>query len=395
MTPAEQIAELRRGTVDFLSPSELEAKIARGKPLNVKAGFDPTAPDLHLGHTVVLQLMRRFQKLGHHVQFLIGDFTGRIGDPTGKKTTRPPLKDEEIRANAETYKAQVFKVLDPQKTEVMFNDTWFSKMSVADFIRVCSKYTVAQMLTREDFRGRFDKEEPIAIHELLYALVQGYDSVAMKADVELGGGDQKLNLLVGRFLQREYGQEPQVVMTVPLLVGTDGVNKMSKSLGNYIGITEPPDAQFGKTMSISDETMWKWYELLSDKSNDELKKLKVDVEAGRVHPKAAKVDLAKEIVTRFHGADAAKAAAAEFERVHANRETPEVLSELNMPAPARVLQAMITAGFASSKSDARRLIEQGGVTVDGAKITDLAASLAAGRYVLKVGKKSFVRLIVR
>jgi tyrosyl-tRNA synthetase len=385
---AEQIKILKRGTTDFLSPGELEKKIEKGKPLNVKAGFDPTAPDLHLGHTVVLQLMRRFQKLGHHVQFLIGDFTGRIGDPTGKKTTRPPLKDEEIRANADTYKAQVFKVLDPQKTEVMFNDAWFSKMSVADFLRLCSKYTVSQMLAREDFRNRYDKEEPIAIHELLYALVQGYDSVAMKADVELGGYDQKLNLLVGRFLQKEYGQEPQVVMTVPLLLGLDGVNKMSKSLGNYIGITEPPTEMFGKTMSISDATMWQWYELLSDASDEQI----AELEKG--HPKAAKSALATEIVTRFHDAAAAKRAADEFEKVHGrDRGVPDQLDEHAVGA-GKLLDALVTTKLVASKGEGRRLIEQGGLTLDDLKVSDIAFALKPGRYTVRLGKNRFAKLIV-
>ncbi|HVO32003.1 MAG TPA: tyrosine--tRNA ligase [bacterium] len=392
-TPAEQVKELSRGTVDFLTPEELEKKIGKGKPLNVKAGFDPTAPDLHLGHTVVLQKMRRFQQFGHHIQFLIGDFTGRIGDPTGKNETRPPLSDEQINANAETYKAQVFKILDPEKTEVMFNAAWFSKMPVADFIKLASKYTVARMLERDDFEKRYKSGTPISIHEFLYPLAQGYDSVAMKADVELGGSDQKFNLLVGRGLQKEYGQESQVVLTMPLLVGLDGQKKMSKSLGNYIGITEPPKEMFGKTLSISDATMWTWYELLSDLSTADLVRKKEEVTAGRLHPKQAKVDLAKEIVARFHGAAAARAAAEEFERV-AQGGAPDSMPEFRIAAGTKVLDGLVAAKLVGSKGEARRLIEQGGLSVDDAKVSDIAFVLAPGAHVVRAGKHKFARLVV-
>jgi tyrosyl-tRNA synthetase len=396
LTPKEQVAELTRGTVDFLTPAELESKIARNVPLKVKAGFDPTAPDLHLGHTVLLQKMRRFQQLGHEVQFLIGDFTGRIGDPSGKSETRKMLNDEQILANAETYKSQVFKILDPEKTSVMFNNDWFSKMSVMDFVRLTSKYTVARMLERNDFEKRYKAQQAIAMSEFIYPLVQGYDSVAMKSDVELGGTDQKFNLLVGRELQREYGQEPQVVMTNQLLVGTDGIEKMGKSLGNYIGIIEPAKDQFGKTMSISDETMWKWYELLSDATNAELAALRADVASGKTHPKAAKVRLAKEIVTRFHSAAAADAAAEEFERV-VKGGAPDTMPEFRIDAPggiATLLDAIVSAGLATSKGDARRKIEQGGVVLDDVKVAEISQKLAPGRYVVRVGKHQFARLLV-
>ena len=360
LSPAEQVRELARGTKDFTTPADLEAKIRRGKALNIKCGFDPTAPDLHLGHTVVLQKMRRFQQLGHHIQFLIGDFTGRIGDPTGRNEMRPPLSDEQIRANAETYKAQVFKVLDPLKTEVMFNSTWFSKMSVAEFIVLASKYNVARMLERDDFKKRFKEGTQIAIHEFLYPLAQGYDSV-----------------------------ESQVVMTLPLLVGLDGVEKMSKSKNNYIGITESPKEMFGKTMSISDETMWKWYELLSDLTGADVEKLK---SAG--DPKDAKVKLGLEITTRFHDAGAAKNAAEEWQRI-AKGGAPDSMAEHTFASGTKVLDALVTAQLVASKGEGRRLIEQGGLSIDDAKISDIAATLSAGVHVVKAGKHKFARFIAQ
>ena len=393
MDAKEQVERLKRGTVDFIEPKELESKIARGKPLKIKAGFDPTAPDLHLGHTVVLQQMRRFQQMGHHIQFLIGDFTGRIGDPTGKNEARKPLTDEQILANAETYKAQVFKVLDPDKTEVMFNSAWFSKMPVADFIVLASKYTVARMLERNDFEKRYKAQTPIAIHEFLYPLAQGYDSVAMKTDVELGGTDQKFNLLVGRELQRDYGQEPQVVVTVPLLVGIDGKEKMSKSLGNYIGIAEPANIQFRKTMQVSDETMWLWYELLSDAADEEIARLKADCSGGRMNPRDAKVALGREIVARYHGADAGKRAVEEFENL-AKGAAPETIDEHRVAAPTGsigLLEALIATRLIPSKGEGRRLIEQGGLVVDDTKIVNVSATLDTGTHVVRLGKHRFAR----
>lgn len=386
-SPEEQVRELKRGTVDFLTEAELEAKLKKGRPLNIKAGFDPTAPDLHLGHTVVLQKMRRFQQLGHHIQFLIGDFTGRIGDPTGRNESRPPLSDDQIDANAATYKAQVFKILDPEKTEVMFNAKWFAPMSVPDFIKLTAKWTVARMLERDDFEKRHREQRPILIQEFIYPLVQGYDSVAMKADVELGGTDQKFNLLVGRGLQKEYGQESQVVMTMPLLVGLDGVDKMSKSKNNYIGITEAPKEMFGKTMSVSDETMWKWYELLSDLSNADLASLKT-----KGDPKAAKVQLATEITSRYHSADAAKSAAEEWQRI-AHGGAPDTMPEHRVAIGTKVLDALVAAKLVPSKGEGRRLIEQGGLSIDDAKVSDIAATIPAGVHVVKAGKHKFARLV--
>jgi len=387
MDVKEQVAELGRGAVDFLTPKELEAKIARGTPLAVKAGFDPTAPDLHLGHTVVLQKMRWFQKLGHRVLFLIGDFTGRIGDPTGKNEARKPLSTEQIEENAKTYKDQVFKILDPAKTEVMFNSAWFGPMKADDLIRLASKYTVARMLERDDFEKRYRSQTPIAIHEFLYPLVQGYDSVAMKADVELGGTDQKFNLLVGRELQKDYGQEPQVIMTMPLLVGLDGVQKMSKSLDNYIGVAEPAFEQVKKTLSISDETMWKWYELVSDRSTSDIESLK------KGHPMDAKKKLALEIAARFHGDSAAQAALGEWEK-QAKGGPPSEIPEHRFPSEIGLLDALLSAKVIPSKGEGRRLVQQGGITVEDAKIKDVALTLSRGSHLVKVGKHTYVRVIV-
>ncbi len=396
----EQIALIKRGTVDLISREDLVNKLTRsvetGKPLTIKAGFDPTAPDLHLGHTVLLQKLRHFQLLGHEIHFLIGDFTGLIGDPTGKSDTRPPLTREDIERNAETYKEQVFKILDPVKTKVVFNSTWLGELSSYEMIRLASQLTVARMLERDDFKKRFESNRPISIHEFLYPLIQGYDSVAMEADVELGGTDQLFNLLMGRDLQRNHGQEPQVVLTMPLLEGLDGVNKMSKSLGNYIGISEPPDAIFGKVMSISDELMFRYYELLSDLSMDEINTLRSDMEAGRIHPKAVKVRLARELVARFHGQEAAEAAERNFEQVFRNHELPDEIPEKEVVVEGGEIwlpKLLLEAGLVKSTSDGRRMIKQSAVSVDGEKVRDVKTDIkASGTVLLKVGKRRFCKV---
>ncbi|MBF0285208.1 MAG: tyrosine--tRNA ligase [Magnetococcales bacterium] len=396
MSVREQMAILRRGTVEILSEEELERKLARslqtGKPLRVKAGFDPTAPDLHLGHTVLLHKMRQFQTLGHHVLFLIGDFTGLIGDPTGKSETRKPLTPDQIAANAETYRHQVFKVLDPQQTEVVFNSRWMNQITSAQMIQLASRMTVARMLEREDFSKRYKEGRPIAIHEFLYPLVQGYDSVALKADVELGGTDQTFNLLVGRELQREYGQEPQCVLTLPILEGLDGVQKMSKSLGNYIGILEPPREIFGKIMSISDTMMWRYMELLSEKPLTEIAALKAAVEGGEAHPMETKKALAAEMVARFHGEAAAPLAREEFEAIFRQGAIPEDAPEFTFEAAAGLglAAALAMTGLAKSNSEGMRLVTQGGVMVDHQRATDPRMTLApGGRYLLQAGKRKF------
>ena len=405
-TPAEQLAEVTRGAVDVHTRDDLLRKLTasydRGVPLRVKMGFDPTAPDLHLGHTVPLERMRRFQDYGHTVIFLIGDFTAMIGDPTGRNTTRPPLSEEQIAANAETYKKQVFKVLDRDRTEVRFNSEWLMPLGSPGMIKLAARYTLARMLERDDFKKRFAEERPIALHELLYPLAQGYDSVALKADVELGSSDQLFNLLVGRTLQKEYGQEPQVCLTGPLLEGTDAReengrivgDKMSKSLGNYVGIDEPPGDQYGKLMSISDALMWRYYELLSRRTSSEIAQLR------RGHPKAAKMALAREIVERYHGAQEARAAEDAFEQVHARREVPDEIEERELPRDAGaeklpLIKALPKLGLASSGSEARRLIAQGGVTVEGERVSDPNAALPPGSHLIKVGKRKFIRLHVR
>lgn len=398
---AEQIALIERGAVDFHSKEDLVKKLTRsletGVPLTIKAGFDPTAPDLHLGHTVLIQKLRHFQVLGHNVHFLIGDFTGLIGDPTGKSETRPPLTPEDVKRNAETYKEQVFKILDPKKTTVVFNSTWLGKLTSYDMIRLASELTVARMLERDDFKKRFESNRPISIHEFLYPLIQGYDSVAMKADVELGGTDQLFNLLMGRDLQRSRGQEPQVVLTMPLLEGLDGINKMSKSLGNYIGISETPDSIFGKIMSISDELMFRYYELLSDLSMAEIVALKEQIVTGQLHPKAAKVQLAKEMVARFHNQAAAEDAARTFEQVFARHEMPDEIEEVQVVATEAeiwVPKLLLDAGLVKSTSDGRRMVQQHAVSVDGEKVEDINAVLPAkGSVLLKVGKRRFCRVI--
>lgn len=369
----KQLAIIKRGAVDILPEDELIAKLKKGRPLRVKAGFDPTAPDLHLGHTVLIQKMRQFQELGHEVIFLIGDFTGMIGDPTGKSETRKQLTLEEVAKNAETYKEQIFKILDPQKTRVEFNHLWMEKMDAVSLIGIAAKYNVARMLEREDFKQRYQKQHSISIHEFLYPLIQGYDSVVLKADVELGGTDQRFNLLVGRELQREFGQEAQVVLTMPLLEGIDGVQKMSKSLGNYIGITEAPEEMFGKLMSISDGLMWRYYELLSDKHLDEIQALRCTVEDGSLHPMEAKKALGIEIVGRFHGAAAANQAREYFETKYQRKVMPaEIRQHFSTPEPIWICRLMVDVlKFAKSTSEARRLIAQGAVKVDGKVVHDV------------------------
>jgi len=394
MTLDEQLDYLSKGAVDLIDKTDLKAKLARGKPLTVKVGFDPTAPDIHLGHTVVMRKMKHFQQLGHRVIFLIGDFTGMIGDPTGKKATRPPLTRDQIEENARTYERQVFKILDPQKTEIRFNAEWLGALGSEGMIRLAAKYTLARILEREDFRKRFEAHQPIAIHELLYPLAQAYDSVALKCDVEMGGTDQLFNLLVGRDLMREYGLEPQVVLTMPLLEGLDGVEKMSKSLGNYIGITEEPSQIFGKIMSISDDTMWKYYVLCTDLTNAEIARIKAEA-----HPMDAKRKLAKIIISEFHDATAAEAAEQEFRRVFSDRQVPADLEEKTLPAssePQLVSKVITAAGLAESNKDAQRLIAQGGVLIDEARVDNLKQTLpaeAGSSYVVKVGKRRFARIV--
>jgi tyrosyl-tRNA synthetase len=391
MSAIEQaIQTIRRGAAELISEGELAKKLSENRPLRIKLGLDPTAPDLHLGHTVVINKLRDFQNLGHQVQFLIGDFTGMIGDPTGKNQTRPPLTRAEIEKNAKTYQEQVFKILDPVKTQILFNSEWSDKLGAEGMIRLASRYTVARLLERDDFGKRLKANQPIALHELLYPLMQGYDSVAMKADVELGGTDQKFNLLVGRELQKQYGQEAQCVLTMPLLEGTDGVEKMSKSLGNYIGIAEPPQEIFGKLMSISDELMWRYVELLSFESAATIRKWKDE------HPRDVKARFAKEIVARFHGAAAAETAARGFDARFRDRSLPADIPEQVLKAPSGGLvstQALKQAGLVSSSSEADRLIAQGGVKVDGKRLVDRKMVLeTGGTYLVQVGKLKIARL---
>jgi len=386
---------LRRGAGEILLESELENRLALGRPLRVKAGFDPTAPDLHLGHTVLINKMRQFQELGHDVVFLIGDFTGMIGDPSGKSATRPPLTREDVRANARTYERQIFKILDPDRTRVMFNSSWMEQMSAAGLIELAAKHTVARMLERDDFANRYASGQPISIHEFLYPLVQGYDSVALRADVELGGTDQKFNLLVGRQLQQAHAQMPQIVLTMPLLEGLDGVQKMSKSLGNYVGIDEPPGDMFGKIMSISDELMWRYFELLSFRPTTEIEGLRRAVTEGR-NPMEVKFELASELVARFHGRTEAERAHADFIARHRHREIPENL-ELECVSSAEptlgIVQMLHRAGLVDSTSEATRLIKQGAVSRDGVRVTDAREKLPVGsESVFKVGKRRFKRI---
>ncbi len=394
MSATEQaIQTIRRGADELIVEDELAKKLASGRKLRVKLGLDPTAPDLHLGHTVVINKLRDFQRLGHQVQFLIGDFTGMIGDPTGKNQTRPPLTREEIERNAKTYQAQVFKILDPDKTQVLYNSEWSDKLGAEGIIRLAARYTVSQLLERDDFSRRFNQEKPIALHELLYPLMQGYDSVAMKADVELGGTDQKFNLLVGRELQKQYGQEPQCILTMPLLEGLDGKEKMSKSLGTYVGIAEPPHEIFGKLMSISDALMWRYIELLSFEPAAEISAWKSE------HPREVKARFAREIVTRFHSAAAAQRAQADFESRFREGEVPTDMPEIAVQAPAGgilIAQLLKQAALTPSTSEAQRMIDQGGVKLDGERVSDKALKLPAGRTVVaQVGKRKFARITVK
>ncbi|KAF0217543.1 MAG: tyrosyl-tRNA [Geobacteraceae bacterium] len=404
MTVSEQMEIIKRGVVEILLEKEIEEKLEKsakdGVPLKIKAGFDPTAPDLHLGHTVLLQKLRQFQQLGHEIYFLIGDFTGMIGDPTGKSETRRALTREGVLKNAETYKEQVFKILDPEKTKVVFNSAWLSKLNATDMIGLAAKYTVARMLERDDFGKRYANQLPISIHEFLYPLIQGYDSVALKADVELGGTDQKFNLLVGRELQREWGQIPQTVITMPLLEGLDGFNKMSKSLGNYIGINEPAEEIFGKIMSVSDALMLRYYELLSDMPMPELEKLKAGIKDGSVHPMEAKKQLGREIVARYHGDKAAVEAEENFVKRFRDNQIPEDMPEIYLNAVADLLEEKILlckllarTSLVASNSEGRRAIQQGGVKVNGEKVSDDNLELMCdGEYILQVGKRRFARV---
>ncbi len=397
MNQQEILNQIKRGSEELLLESELLKKLELGRPLRIKAGFDPTAPDLHLGHTVLLNKMRQLQDLGHHALFLIGDFTGMIGDPTGKNATRPPLSREQVLANAQSYRDQVFKVLDPAKTEVVFNSTWMDKFSAVDLIRLAATHTVAQMLERDDFSKRYKANQPIAIHEFVYPLVQGYDSVALKADMELGGTDQKFNLLMGRELQKHFGQPAQCVLTMPLLEGLDGVNKMSKSLGNYIGVTDTPQEMFGKLMSVSDELMWRYLELLSFRSLAQIEHWREEVNGGR-NPRDIKVMLAQEIVARFHTLKAAEEALAEFEARFQKGVLPDDMPELSVQSvdgSIAIAHLLKQANFVASTSEALRMIDQGGVKLDGEKVSDKALQLKAGAVVVaQVGKRKFGRVSV-
>lgn len=400
LTIDEELALLVRGTVDVISKEELAAKLKKsrdtGVPLKIKAGFDPTAPDLHLGHTVLIQKLKHFQDMGHDIKFLIGDFTGMIGDPTGKSETRKPLTVEDVKKNAESYKEQIFKILDPLKTEVVFNSAWLEKLTSYDFIKLASQLTVARMLEREDFKNRFENEKPISIHEFLYPLVQGYDSVALEADVELGGTDQLFNLLMGRTLQKAWGQAPQVVLTMPLLEGLDGVNKMSKSLGNYIGITESADDIYGKTLSMPDELMFRYYELVSDLSSDEINGLKQGLEEGRLHPKKVKQQLARELTARFHDEQAAEKAEQNFENVFRKHELPDEIPEYSCKVDSGEIwlpKLLAEAGLVKGTGEGRRMIKQNAVSLDGGKINDVDYQVqASGEVLIKVGKRRFCRV---
>jgi tyrosyl-tRNA synthetase len=390
-----QLELIKRGAVEVLPEEELVAKLKRGRPLRIKAGFDPTAPDLHLGHTVLIQKMKQFQDLGHEVIFLIGDFTGMIGDPSGKSETRKQLTREEVAKNAETYKEQIFKILNPQKTTIEFNHRWMEKMDAVAMIGLAAKYTVARMLEREDFKQRYQKQQSISIHEFLYPLIQGYDSVVLKADVELGGTDQRFNLLMGRELQREYGQEPQVVLTMPLLEGTDGVQKMSKSVGNTIGINDAPEEMFGKIMSISDGLMWRYYELLSDRNLTEIQANRSRVESGELHPMEVKKSLADELVKRFHGAAAAQAAREYFESRYQRKSLPaEIKKQFAVSEPIWICRLLVDLDFAKSGSEARRLIAQGAVKIDGQVIADVNFHFQADLHkVVEVGRNRIAQAV--
>ncbi len=391
--------EIKRGTEEILIERELVERLDAGRPLRIKAGFDPTAPDLHLGHTVLINKMRQFQDLGHHVMFLIGDFTGMIGDPSGKNVTRQPLSKEAIRENARTYEAQIYKILDQEKTEICFNSTWWGDMDASELIKLAAQQTVARMLERDDFNKRYKSGQAIAIHEFLYPLVQGYDSVAMRADVELGGTDQKFNLLVGRQLQQHVGQPPQIVLTMPILEGLDGLQKMSKSLGNIIGVDEPPREMFGKIMSLSDTLMWRYYELLSlDTSLEVLTAMRAEAETGGANPRDFKVRLGREIVTRFHGSAAAEDAVTEFQQRFKQGELPEDMPERQVGAPMGrlpIANLLKEAALTKSTTESRRMIEQGAVRMDGERLEDLALEIEAGTTaVFQVGKRRFARVRV-
>jgi len=400
---AEQLAYLKKGSAEIIREAELQTKLEKsakiGKPLRVKLGVDPTAPDIHLGHTVVIRKLKHFQEMGHTAVFLIGDFTAMVGDPTGQSETRPPLTREQVNANAETYLEQVFKILDRDKTEIRYNSEWLDKLSSYDIVRLCAKYRVARMLEREDFHTRLTNQQPISMHELLYPLLVAYDSVVLESDVELGATEQKFNLLMGREIQREYGQESQVAFTMPILVGLDGSRKMSKSLGNYVGITETPDQIFGKMMSIPDELMWSYYELVTDRTPEEIAKLKHDVSSGSTHPMEVKMLLAQEVVSGFHGEAAARKAAELFQRVFRDRQAPEEAPVKNLQAgtPQTIKVLLTTLGLVPSVREAERLVKQGAVEIDGQRIDDprKEVDLSKGRnFLLRAGKKKFVRVIV-
>jgi len=400
MDITEQLAFLRKGTVDCIPEDELKRKLENsartGKPLRVKAGFDPTAPDIHLGHTVLIRKMRHFQQLGHQVIFLIGSFTGMIGDPSGRSATRPALTREQIADNAETYKQQIFKLLDPERTEIRFNDEWFSKLDAYGFVNLAGKATIAQLLERDDFKKRFQSQAPISLHELLYALAQGYDSVALEADVELGGTDQKFNLLMARQVQQAYGfKDPQLIMTTPLLEGLDGVQKMSKSLANYIGITEEPRDIFGKVMSVSDDLMWRYYDLLTDLSPAEIAQLKEATASGERHPRDLKAELGRRIVTDFHSQTEAQEASDEFDRMHRDHQTPiDVPTVRKSVGAVKLVKLLASEGLATSISEAQRLITQGSVRLNGERVTDVTSEIGAtgSEVLVQVGKRKFLRL---
>ncbi|UOF02694.1 tyrosine--tRNA ligase [Bdellovibrio reynosensis] len=400
LDPREQLERIKFGVAEFINDEEMLKKLKKGKPLNIKLGADPTRPDIHIGHTVVINKLKTFQDLGHKVQFLIGDFTAMIGDPSGKNTTRPMLSREQIEENGKTYAKQIFKILDPEKTEIVYNSSWIGKMTPQEFITMSAQYTVARMLEREDFTKRYKSGTPIGIHEFLYPLTQGYDSVALKSDVELGGTDQKFNLLVGRDMQGSYGQEAQCILTMPILEGIDGVNKMSKSLDNYISVIDTPKDMFGKTMRISDDLMYRWYELLTDIKASELATLKADVASGNKHPRTVKVDLAKFLIKRFHSQEAAMAAEEEFNRIFVDKGLPDEVPDFEVSSEAQVGLAplMVKAGMAASNSEASRLIQGGGVQIDGEKVSDprLKMDLTSGQsFVVKAGKKKFVKIVVK
>lgn len=388
------LAELKRGVDEILSEADLIEKLKENRPLRVKLGADPTAPDIHLGHTVVMNKLRQFQNFGHEVMFLIGDFTGMVGDPSGKNSTRPPLTREDVLRNAETYKQQIFKILDPQKTRIVFNSDWLGKLGTEGMIRLASNYTVARMLERDDFKTRFTNNQPIAIHEFIYPLLQGYDSVALEADIELGGTDQKFNLLVGRELQKSAGQKPQVAITLPLLVGLDGEKKMSKSLGNYIGVTDAPNDMFGKVMSISDELMWDWYNLLSFRPLTEITQLKQEVANGK-NPRDVKILLAKEIIARFHSETDAEAAEQEFINRFQKGAMPEEMPEFTFEGEIGLANLLKEAGLVESTSEAIRSAQQGGVRIDGEKVDDIKQTVKSGTAVYQVGKRKFARVTVK